>query len=828
MATTEEANLIDEEQISKTSQEISNNTSINLKSQELNSTAVDTAAAEAAEAAKVAAAAAAEAARVAEQLAAEAAKVAEAAAAEKSRLEEEAAAAKIKEFVDSQSDLYKEIYSKNTKINTHICLKLEELVKKNFLSIEDLNNPKFNEALKDLNENCINAFDDYIFNKESKSTDDDTMKASSEILDSQNEKTEEKVKNETPNSIEESTEKTLETAKIKSNVDTLCTSLFKWKRSNKDKLSTSCNKIQSLLQGQPKNNRRSMERPGPNVEKLKEILERTGYSHEISSGQRKYGGPPPGWIEANAENISVKNEKPDLTTETSTSEAQILEGSENNQETNEFEKEIPTTKKETNSSVATAIPPQGCECFVGKLPRDLFEDELIPVFEKYGRIWDLRLMIDPSSGFSKGYCFVTYCEKNDAQTAAKALNDFEIRPGKEIRVNLSVANIKLFIGNIPKTKTKEELKSEFTKIVEGLSEVIIYHQGEAENDKLKNRGFCFLEFIDHKSASVAKRKLSSSRFNRVFNREIAVDWADPNDEPDEETMAKVKVLYVKNLSAEVTEEEVQSVFEAYGKLERVRKMKDYAFVHFDLREDAVKAMEEQNTKVLGKLPLEISLARPLTEKKKQAQQKRLEGGRNNHMNNGNNWNNGNNNFNQRQNNRNFNHNGGNRGGQINNFNGNRNTNGNRSGNFGMNNGMNRNGGNRGGFNNRGGNMNSGSNVNSSHNFNNQRNNGMNNGRGGNGSFRSNNVNRGGFNGNSYNNNQMMHKRKNNDNNFSNGDNGQKKGRFGNNNNGNFNNSSQLIGQNFSGNGWNNFNGMQQGNDASNEFYQDNFNSNQWL
>ncbi len=177
------------------------------------------------------------------------------------------------------------------------------------------------------------------------------------------------------------------------------------------------------------------------------------------------------------------------------------------------------------------------------------------------------------------------------------LNDFEIRPGKEMRVNISVANIKLFIGNIPKTKSKEEIKAEFSKVVEGLAEVIIYNQGETENEKVKNRGFCFLEFIDHKSASVAKRKLGSPRFNRVFNREIAVDWADPNDEPDEETMAKVKVLYVKNLGIEVTEEEVQKVFEAYGKLERVRKMKDYAFVHFDQREDAVKAMEEQNNNV---------------------------------------------------------------------------------------------------------------------------------------------------------------------------------------------------------------------------------------
>ena len=34
---------------------------------------------------------------------------------------------------------------------------------------------------------------------------------------------------------------------------------------------------------------------GPNEEKIKALLERTGYSLDITMGQRKYGGPPPGW-----------------------------------------------------------------------------------------------------------------------------------------------------------------------------------------------------------------------------------------------------------------------------------------------------------------------------------------------------------------------------------------------------------------------------------------------------------------------------------------------------------------------------------------------------
>lgn len=34
---------------------------------------------------------------------------------------------------------------------------------------------------------------------------------------------------------------------------------------------------------------------GPSVEKIKEILDRTGYNLEVTIGQRKYGGPPPDW-----------------------------------------------------------------------------------------------------------------------------------------------------------------------------------------------------------------------------------------------------------------------------------------------------------------------------------------------------------------------------------------------------------------------------------------------------------------------------------------------------------------------------------------------------
>ncbi|PKU34376.1 heterogeneous nuclear ribonucleoprotein q isoform x4 [Limosa lapponica baueri] len=163
---------------------------------------------------------------------------------------------------------------------------------------------------------------------------------------------------------------------------------------------------------------------GPDEAKIKALLERTGYTLDVTTGQRKYGGPPP------------------------------------------------------ESVYSGQQPSVGTEIFVGKIPRDLFEDELVPLFEKAGPIWDLRLMMDPLTGLNRGYAFVTFCTKEAAQEAVK----------------------------LP-------------------------------DDKKKNRGFCFLEYEDHKTAAQARRRLMSGKV-KVWGNVVTVEWADPIEDPDPEVMAK--------------------------------------------------------------------------------------------------------------------------------------------------------------------------------------------------------------------------------------------------------------------------------------------------
>lgn len=60
----------------------------------------------------------------------------------------------------------------------------------------------------------------------------------------------------------------------------------------------------------------------------------------------------------------------------------------------------------------------------------------------------------------------------------------------------------------------------------------------------------------------------------------------------------MKILYVRNLMTSTTEETILKAFqEVTGSpdaIEKVKKLKDFAFVHFKEREEAIKAMNQLN------------------------------------------------------------------------------------------------------------------------------------------------------------------------------------------------------------------------------------------
>ena len=217
-----------------------------------------------------------------------------------------------------------------------------------------------------------------------------------------------------------------------------------------------------------------------NHEALEALKSRTGYPIIQENGQRKYG-PPPKWLE----------EEPD----------------------------------------------RSCEVFVGKIPRDCFEDELIPILERAGTIYEFRLMME-YSGYNRGYGFVMFTSRDEAKRAVSQLNNYEIRKNRMIGLCRSVDNCRLFVGGIPKSKKREEILEEMKKVTDDVVNVIVY---PSANDKTKNRGFAFVQYTNHRAAAVARRKLIPARIH-LFGQPIAVDWAEPEPEVDDDVMKTVKVF----------------------------------------------------------------------------------------------------------------------------------------------------------------------------------------------------------------------------------------------------------------------------------------------
>ena len=72
--------------------------------------------------------------------------------------------------------------------------------------------------------------------------------------------------------------------------------------------------------------------------------------------------------------------------------------------------------------------------FVGSLPFQLEEADLKELFEAYGEVSTVKLIIDRESGRSKGFGFVEMPDDEAAQSAITGLNGSEVR-GRSIAVS---------------------------------------------------------------------------------------------------------------------------------------------------------------------------------------------------------------------------------------------------------------------------------------------------------------------------------------------------------------------------------------------------------
>ncbi|XP_011255486.1 probable RNA-binding protein 46 [Camponotus floridanus] len=264
---------------------------------------------------------------------------------------------------------------------------------------------------------------------------------------------------------------------------------------------------------------------------------------------------------------------------------------------------------------------KGSEIFLGRLPRDCYEDELMPVLEQVGRLLELRLMLD-FSGSTRGYAFALYETPRIAREACRRLDGYEIRRGHRIGVVKSMDNCRLFFGGVPKNKTKPEFMAELTKMLDDITDIYLY---PSAHDRSLNRGFIFVEFKDHRAAAMARRKLIPGKVT-LWDHEIAVDWADPEPgEPiDEDIMERVTTLFVRNLALDISQQNVRGIFHRHTNVPilKLKKINHFAFIHYENRQAAQIVMDimQKPGSIVEKQGWEICWAKPIGAKNLDRQQ----------------------------------------------------------------------------------------------------------------------------------------------------------------------------------------------------------------
>lgn len=72
--------------------------------------------------------------------------------------------------------------------------------------------------------------------------------------------------------------------------------------------------------------------------------------------------------------------------------------------------------------------------YVGNLLFDVSENDLKEAFEKFGKVTEVRLIMDKFSGKSKGFCFIEMPDQAEAQKAIDEMNGKEFM-GRAVKVS---------------------------------------------------------------------------------------------------------------------------------------------------------------------------------------------------------------------------------------------------------------------------------------------------------------------------------------------------------------------------------------------------------
>jgi len=162
------------------------------------------------------------------------------------------------------------------------------------------------------------------------------------------------------------------------------------------------------------------------------------------------------------------------------------------------------------------------------------------LFGAYGEITGVKILTDKLTGMHKGCAFLTYRTKQMCDAAIQAIHNKKVFPPAKNPIQVKYADgqlerfeNKLFVGQIPKDKTEQDIHDLFGQY------------GEIEKINLlkdangTSKGCCFVKFRHRQDAEAAIKGLADHRFdNSVLATGLVVKFADNEQQRTQRKMAK--------------------------------------------------------------------------------------------------------------------------------------------------------------------------------------------------------------------------------------------------------------------------------------------------